>query len=266
MTELTKRILFALIAAPLFLLMLWLGGWYFKVLVVIIGLFIQREMMLMFQKTGHEQNAFAAYGLGLVTMLFFQLPHPLLIGFLIFLYLVTTETLNLKPGHLDRMVSTLFCGLYAPFALLSLILLREYGMEVTGFALAGSLILVIWGTDIMAYIGGKRFGKNLLAPAISPGKTREGFYFGFLGGLLGLIMASFLIPSYPYEFLYVLPIVIIVGFFGPVGDLAESRMKRSAGLKDSSSILPGHGGVFDRFDALLLASPAVYVYVVLILG
>ncbi|MEX1121434.1 MAG: phosphatidate cytidylyltransferase, partial [Balneolales bacterium] len=229
------------------------------------GLFIQHEMMRMFRVAGYESNLIAMHMIGLLVMLFNHLPVPALIGFLIFLYLIVSETFSTKPRHLERMMVTTFCGLYAPFSLLGFILLREAGHNDVGFALTLTLVLTIWGNDSLAYFGGKKFGKNKLAPSISPGKTREGFYFGFLGGLLGLIAAFYLVPGYPFYFLSVLPIVIITGFFGPAGDLAASKIKRATGVKDSASILPGHGGFFDRFDALLLASPAVYVYAVLLL-
>ncbi|MEX0773597.1 MAG: phosphatidate cytidylyltransferase [Balneolales bacterium] len=266
MSELKKRIIFSLIAAPLFLVVMWLGGWYFKGLVVIMSLIIQREMMTMLKGAGYESNTLITYATGLWILLIFLLPHPLLIVFLLFLYIISTETLNQRPKHLERMTSTLFCGIYAPLALLSLILLRDLEPGFTGFALSLTLVFIIWGNDTLAYFGGKRFGKHPLAPDISPGKTREGFLFGFFGGLLGLIAAYVIIPSYPLSFMTALPMVIIVGFFGPVGDLAASKIKRSAGMKDSATILPGHGGFFDRLDALLLASPAVYIYVSLVLS
>ncbi|MEX0684956.1 MAG: phosphatidate cytidylyltransferase [Balneolales bacterium] len=264
MSELTKRALFSAISAPFFLLIIWLGSWYFNVVVIVIGLFIQYEMMTMLKKGGQESNVVLTFMIGLLVMLYGHFPFPLVIGFLIFLYLIISETFATETGYLDRIMSTLFCGLYAPVALLGLILLREIGSNEIGFALTITLVLIIWGNDTMAFFGGKKFGKNKLAPSISPGKTREGFYFGFIGGLIGLFIAYFLIPVYPIGFLYALPIAIIAGFFGPAGDLAASKLKRVTGVKDSATFLPGHGGFFDRFDALLLASPAVYIYLILV--
>lgn len=266
MTELSKRILFSLIAAPLFLLILWLGGWYFKILVIIMALVIQGEMMAMMKTAGYETNSAVTYATGLWIMLFFYLPEALLTGLILFVYLVASETFNSRPKHLERMSVTLLCGIYAPLTLLSLVLLSNIDTGTTGFALALSLVLIVWGNDTLAYFGGKKFGKHLLAPEISPGKTREGFYFGFTGGLLGLLVAYISLPSYPISFAAALPMVIIAGFFGPAGDLAASKIKRVTGVKDSASILPGHGGFFDRFDALMLASPAVYIYVVMLLA
>lgn len=266
MSELTKRILFSIIFAPLFLMVVWLGGWFFKIMVVALGLLIQREMITMFRIAGYEVNASLCYISGLWVMLFFEIPHPLAIGFLLLVFLMISETFGSRTKYLESLSATLFCAVYAPFTLLSFILLREFGMETTGLALTLTLVIVIWGNDIAAYFGGRKFGKNPLAPDISPGKTKEGFWFGFIGGFAGLIAIFFLMPGYPLTFLTALPIVIIAGFFGPAGDLAESKIKRTAGIKDSSSLLPGHGGVFDRFDALLLASPAVYIYVELVMS
>ena len=119
------------------------------------------------------------------------------------------------------------------------------------------LALVVAGNDIAAYFGGKRFGKTPLAPKISPKKTREGSAFGIFGGLFsGLALSPELLPILaPWE---VVVVVVVVVAAAQVGDLAESAFKRFGGVKDSGKILPGHGGVLDRFDALLTAIPVFY--------
>lgn len=119
---------------------------------------------------------------------------------------------------------------------------------------------MIWGNDIFAYFGGKSFGKQPLAPTISPKKTWEGFWFGFLGAAVGLLATFYIARVFPVQFWQVFPVVFIVSTLGPAGDLLASRLKRLAGVKDSSALLPGHGGFFDRFDALILSSPFVFFY------
>lgn len=113
-----------------------------------------------------------------------------------------------------------------------------------------------WIGDSAAYYGGSAFGRRLLAPQISPKKTVEGAIFGLLGSLAaGLSMGWWLLGENPIGFSLV---VILTSLAGQAGDLAESVLKRSAGVKDSSSILPGHGGILDRLDSLFFSAPVFY--------
>ena len=131
------------------------------------------------------------------------------------------------------------------------------------------LLILIWTNDTFAYIVGKSIGKHKLFEKISPKKTIEGFF----GGLIFAIFAGYLISSYLIKpsaqfsdksILIWMIIAAIVGVIGTVGDLIESKFKRIAGVKDSGKIMPGHGGVLDRFDGYLLALPMVYTFVYLI--
>jgi len=164
-----------------------------------------------------------------------------------------------------RWLATIFCGLYAPLGLFFFYQIRVIEPSDTGLWLAYALILMIWGNDVFAYFGGRSFGKRPLAPAISPNKTWEGFWSGFAGALIGLLIILPIANPFPMDFFKALPMVLIVSIFGPAGDLAESRLKRLAGVKDSSNLLPGHGGFFDRFDALILCSPVIFLYLYWIL-
>ena len=117
------------------------------------------------------------------------------------------------------------------------------------------LILFIWAADTGAYFAGKNFGKHKLAPSISPGKTWEGWAGGALLALATGWGAGYFVPDIPLGHRLVAAGVVAV--FGPLGDLAESMLKRSAGVKDSGTFLPGHGGLLDRFDAFLLVLPVL---------
>jgi phosphatidate cytidylyltransferase len=124
------------------------------------------------------------------------------------------------------------------------------------------ILLLIWASDVCAYLVGSLIGKNKLYERISPGKTWE----GSIGATILTIGCSFLISKwYPELALkHWIIISIIVSVFGTIGDLVESMFKRQAGVKDSGKIMPGHGGILDRFDSLLFVSPFVYAYLILI--
>ena len=135
-----------------------------------------------------------------------------------------------------------------------------------GFALLLLPVLVTWAGDTCAYFAGKKFGRRRLAPRISPGKTVEGGVAGLLGAVAMGLALGFLLDGYrnfPIEPAIAALIGLLLGIAGQLGDLAESRLKREAGVKDSGSILPGHGGMLDRFDALFVAIPLAYGLIVI---
>jgi len=121
------------------------------------------------------------------------------------------------------------------------------------------LLGMTWLNDTFAYFFGHRFGKRKLAPRISPGKTVEGFLGGFLGSICGFLL-FWAIFGRPVPFFFGPCLTLLVGIVGPVGDLCESLIKRSFQVKDSGNIIPGHGGMLDRIDALLFTAPVVYFF------
>jgi phosphatidate cytidylyltransferase len=122
------------------------------------------------------------------------------------------------------------------------------------------LILTVALSDTAQYYCGRLFGSHLLAPVISPKKTIEGAIGGFAGGMLGLgVLGHWWLPYMPLPWRLLLGVALAA--MGIVGDLFESLLKRSVGVKDASSVIPGHGGVLDRIDALLFAAPVFYVFV-----
>jgi phosphatidate cytidylyltransferase len=122
------------------------------------------------------------------------------------------------------------------------------------------LLLAVAASDTLQLYGGRLFGRHLLSPAISPKKTVEGAAAGFVGGMLVTAIAGrWWLPGTGTPWLLGLGAVIVA--LGMMGDLFESLLKRSAGVKDSAALLPGHGGVLDRIDAMLFAAPAYYVLV-----
>jgi phosphatidate cytidylyltransferase len=128
------------------------------------------------------------------------------------------------------------------------------------------LLLLVWASDIGAYFAGRWWGKHKLMPQVSPGKTWEGFIGGFLLSLIVAMVALYIIFHVNFSvWLTVFVLVVFVNIFSVVGDLFESMLKRHRGIKDSSNILPGHGGILDRIDSLTAAAPIFTLGLVLYL-
>lgn len=121
------------------------------------------------------------------------------------------------------------------------------------------LLTMTWLNDTFAYFFGHWLGRRRLAPMISPGKTIEGLLGGFLGSFSGFLLFWFLLEN-PISISEGILLTLLVGIAGPLGDLSESLIKRSFGVKDSGNIIPGHGGMLDRIDALLFTAPIVYLF------
>ncbi|MDD5773793.1 MAG: phosphatidate cytidylyltransferase [bacterium] len=153
-------------------------------------------------------------------------------------------------------------NIYITYFFLHLIFLRN--IEGLGAKYVFFIFLLVWVTDTSAYFIGVNFGKHKLAPGISPKKTKEGAVAGIIGAVLVTLLAKMtFIPTLalPQCFL----IGIIFSIVAQTGDLFESALKRKAGIKDSGNLLPGHGGVLDRFDSLFFTIPIFYYYVKLVL-
>jgi len=178
-----------------------------------------------------------------------------------FIYFILQHNKATKQNQDIALVKKIIGFIYItwPFILLTLIAFYNDEGLFKPLSVLG-IFLIIWSNDVMAYFIGKRFGKTPLASKISPKKTVEGFAGGLLGSLIMALVLVFTIPGIAWHWL---AIGLIIGLFGPLGDLLESALKRKAGLKDSGSILPGHGGILDRFDAFLLAAPFVFIYLLL---
>lgn len=149
----------------------------------------------------------------------------------------------------DDVAFVLLSAVYVGVGFYYLIETRDAGLKYIIFAL-----LVVWTTDSGAYFTGRKLGKNKLWPEISPNKTVEGFVGGIV---IAVIFACMMQLIYPFDksWLTLIMITIVSSIFGQLGDLAESAIKRHFNVKDSGNILPGHGGILDRFDSLIFVLP-----------
>ena len=185
------------------------------------------------------------------------LPDTLLYALILFGFFVEGLWQYVPGSRVLERVGNRFLGVV--YCTLPLVLTLKIRVIEQGGLLILFLLLVIWATDVGAYFIGKQWGNKKLAPHISPGKTRAGFVGGLvLAMIVGAGVASFVKLS--FTVMEAVAVAILVSITGQVGDLAESLIKREVGKKDSSQLIPGHGGVLDRLDSFLFAVPVYYLY------
>lgn len=153
----------------------------------------------------------------------------------------------------DDVAFVILSTLYVGLGFYYLIATREAGLAFIIFAL-----LIVWTTDSGAYFTGRSFGKNKLWPEISPNKTIEGFVGGIVIAVIAAVIMQFIAP-FDKPWLLLILVTIVSSIFGQMGDLVESAIKRHYDVKDSGKILPGHGGILDRFDSLLFVLPLLHL-------
>ena len=149
---------------------------------------------------------------------------------------------------------------YLIFSFCFLILLPFHDQNYTPYLML-SILVLIWVNDSFAFIVGKNFGKRKLFVSVSPKKTIEGFIGGFIFALITAYLISISSLNSGLFFTNWFIIAAIISIIGTIGDLVESKLKRQAKIKDSGTIMPGHGGILDRLDSLLFAAPFVYLYI-----
>lgn len=156
---------------------------------------------------------------------------------------------------------SLFGAVYTGFLLSGLIILRQALPEPWGGVLLLLLFMSVWFNDAMAYLVGSRFGKHKLAPRTSPKKSWEGFWAGLAASALFWVIMTF-VPGVTMSIPQAIVFGLGCGAMGAIGDLAESRIKRNVGVKDSGTIMPGHGGLLDRCDSLFMVTVAAVILLV----
>ncbi len=259
--KLLKRIIVAVIFIPIILFLFYKGEISFIIFLSLIDLVMFIELRNMFRKKDIIFPILSIPVNLVVFLLLIKFDFSLIIpSFLIIALAFMGYDIfkNRLKGAIIRGSSLLFSILYISFMLSCVYKLRQ--LE-NGNILLISLICMIWITDSFAYFIGNKFGKHKGIIKASPNKSLEGFIAGFC---FTLFFAFALYHWQVLELTNSILLVVAVGIFGQLGDIFESMLKRDVGVKDSSYILPGHGGVLDRFDSLLIAAPIFYYLSLLI--
>jgi phosphatidate cytidylyltransferase len=159
------------------------------------------------------------------------------------------------PARVTDVSITVFGALYTGLMLTSLVVIRGMIPDIWGGVLVFGIVLSVWANDAFAFFVGSRIGRHKMAPRISPAKSWEGFIAGMIGSIICWCGIRF-IPGMSLSWAWAIIAGVICGWVGILGDLLESRIKRSTGHKDSGNLLPGHGGFLDRCDSMILVAAA----------
>ncbi len=308
MSNLTVRVLVAVVGIPLVIALTMTGGVWFLCFVALVSSLALHEFYRLASAKGvsAQMGPGIVFGLG-VNLVFFHarlqyaflslihsygmaaplptMAQAFLILCLLFIPLIALiELFRNRPQALMNVAVTITGVLYVSLFLGTLIGLRELfipgdfpvsayfpvhgpdvppDVESTVYRWGGwtvlAVFIAIWTCDSAAYFAGRAWGRHKLFPRVSPNKSWEGAVAGFCAAVVSFLIVRALVLPYMSPLTAVV-CGVIVGVFGQLGDLVESLLKRDAGVKDSSALIPGHGGVLDRFDSLMFVSPLVFVY------
>lgn len=260
-SSLQKRLATAFIAGPIVLFLVYLGDVPFLIGLAVFALFAQIEL---YRLTGQSVEWTILGTLcGAAAIAAVALGGPVILASTLCLVIVALPFLHSK-GRVVYQLSVTVLGIVYPVLLFASMIPVRLGDEMiwtnsqrlwtTIF-----LLVVVWAADVFAYFVGRQFGKTPLAPKISPKKTVAGLFGGTVGAVVMAVVANFTFLAF-LGTAHCLALAAIAAVLSPLGDLAESAIKRDLDLKDSGAILPGHGGILDRIDGLLVTLPASYLY------
>ncbi|HEY7976140.1 MAG TPA: phosphatidate cytidylyltransferase [Ktedonobacterales bacterium] len=284
--SLSQRALSAIILIPVVIALVWFGGWVAfggAMLALAIGLW---ELRRMFANKGWRPLLALTFVAGVVMAVAAVLWHegdalaPLVLTALLaisglmtlsFAWLILTR--KTIEGALTDWALTIGSAIYLAWPIAFFLLLRgdDVGAKNAGFGWLLAMFFMVWANDTFALLTGHFLGRRKLSPVISPGKTWEGFYGGLFFTICAALVFLLLVPhifGIPLHIAWYHAVILgaLVAIAATIGDLAESLLKRSAGVKDSGAIVPGHGGILDRMDSLLFVVLVVFFYAALTVG
>ncbi len=262
----TNRSIVSTLGIPGILIFIWLGGIWFLLFILAV-MFIA---LFEFYQIAKLKNTHPIIWIGLSASLFiayFYYDQPEID--LIYIYSIIVvlimlvlfiELFRKKPNSTENYNITVGGILYIPLLVGALIGIRDFdSVNDTHFTFA--LFISIWICDSAAYIAGKKFGKKKIYPRVSPNKTVVGSIAGLIFAFITyIVMDKIGFIKFDLDIMQITILAVISGVFGQAGDFIESLFKRDTNVKDSGALLLGHGGVLDRFDSLIIASPLVYIF------
>ena len=273
MSELTRRIIFAVIAAPTSIAIVYFGDWALAIVLSVLAALAAWELFRMARETGALPLEPA--GIALAALLpiavhaqrlgIYTLSLTAVVAMVLLLFASTIWLRGPAGKPLSSVAITAFGVMYAGlFSYIYALRYHDYAIgAAAGTALVFLPIFLTWTTDVGAYVFGRMFGRKKLMPSVSPGKTVEGAVGGLgLTIVICLLYVRFILMPFALLGLTIQGAVlfaVVVSIAAQTGDLAESLLKREAGVKDSSRILPGHGGILDRFDGVLFVMPVAFL-------
>jgi len=256
---LKTRVITALIGAPLLIAIMYLGSYYRIAIFLLLAFLALRELFIMMQAKGLTPLVLPGYVILLLSLsLYSPIPYQEFLFFLgIMLVVIISVIAYPKIDFASTGVSIFFagyCGVLLSYAL-------RISMMESGFMLIMFAFLLTWASDVGGYFAGSRWGKHKLAPLLSPNKTWEGAAGGILMSVIIALLFYQLFFSSSLALVFVL-LGLLASAGAQFGDLFISGLKRYMGAKDSGNLIPGHGGVLDRFDSFILVVPIVYYFVI----
>ena len=287
MNNLLKRVIIGLIGIPLIIWLIIHGGLLFYFPFILVTLTALSELYSLYAAKGFRPNKSIGIIIGFFWMLcsaYYEIMPAHYYIMLLSIAVLATLTSELIISYNKNesvpsaaVAATLGGIIYVPVLMSSLFLLRNISsgtfpnimsfFDSTSLEPGALIVLLVfvgvWSSDSFAYFGGMLFGKTPLIPHVSPKKTVEGAIIGFVCSVICMMTFTyFLIPRFP---LFIMLIgSLLLALVAPIGDLVESLLKRDAHIKDSSGILPGHGGLFDRFDSFIFAAPFFYIFLIIL--
>ena len=267
MSNLTLRLLTALVGIPLALGATWLGGWAFGAFIALAAAAAQAEVYGLFRASGARPFVGLGIAVGVVASFRALIPGAVVPALLVGTVAIVVYALARRPegarpnAPLADTAATALGVLYPALLAGAAVALRESSLpDLEAFWLTATVFVGVWGSDTFAYAAGRAFGRHKLFPRVSPNKTWEGAAGGLVGALVLAAVAKATVLGAVFTWGDVVVVGLCCGAASQLGDLAESQLKRAAGVKDSGTLLPGHGGVLDRIDAAVVAVALVAAY------
>lgn len=257
-----SRILTAVIGLPVFLGLLFMGGYYIKILVLVMGIIGIKELYKIMELKSNIILAllylFSFFLIIAPKNIDYLVPTILFILSIFILYVINfQEDMQENKKEFTIIIQSLFVYMYVTIPLYHLILIRDIS---DNYKYIVFMFIIIWITDSFAYFTGMLFGKHKLAPKVSPKKTIEGSLGGSFFALIISLFVNYKFSIFPEVSPLILAmLVLFLSIISQLGDLFESSIKRIYNVKDSGKILPGHGGVLDRFDSTIFVAPVFYI-------